>query len=408
MKKKVLALLLIVALVASLCIGLAACNKEERTVNLQAISKDNIKFGLICLHDEQSTYDANFINALKEVKATLGLRDDQVIIRTGIAEGPGCYDTAVDLVEQGCNIIMGDSFGHESYLMQAAWEYPDVRFCHATGTKAHTADYGNYYNAFASIYEGRYLAGVAAGMKLLAMYDKDSNNEITAAEATIGYVGAYPYAEVKSGYTSFYLGVKSVVSNATMKVKFTNSWYDPEAEGAAATALINAGCKLISQHADSMGAPNACDDEDIPNITYNISTKAACEDTYVIGSRINWAPYFKYVIESAINNTTIAYDYVGTLATGSVEILEVGTAAAAGTAARIDSEKAKLIAGTTKVFSTDNWTKGGQKLTEYLADVDDAGDFVPETQVIANGVFQESKFRSAPYFDIEIDGITII
>lgn len=405
MKKKVLALVLCLVMVTALVVTLVACNEDERVVNLQAISKENIKIGLICLHDDKSTYDKNFIDAMYEAVDHLGLdKNKQLIIKTNVKENQDCYDAAVDLVEQGCNIIFADSFGHEDYIMQAAWEYPNVRFCHATGTKAHTADYGNYYNAFASIYEGRYLAGVAAGLKLVSLYGEDG--KVSDANAKIGYVGAYHYAEVKSGYTSFFLGVRSIVENATMKVRFTNSWYDETAEKAAALALIEDGCKLISQHADSMGAPTACKEKDIPNVTYNISTESICKDTYVVGSRINWAPYYEYVVNCAINNETIKYDYVGTLATNSVELLGIGSAAAPGTEAKLNEVKTALETGALVIFDTNKFTVGGSKLTSYMADVNTDKNFEKDTQVVENGVFKESVYRSAPYFDIDIDGIS--
>ena len=405
MKKKVLALVLCLVMVTALVVTLVACNEDERVVNLQAISKENIKIGLICLHDDKSTYDKNFIDAMYEAVDHLGLdKEKQLIIKTDVKENQDCYDAAVDLVEQGCNIIFADSFGHEDYIMQAAWEYPNVRFCHATGTKAHTADYGNYYNAFASIYEGRYLAGVAAGLKLVSLYGEDG--KVSDANAKIGYVGAYPYAEVKSGYTSFFLGVRSIVENATMMVRFTNSWYDETAEKAAALALIEDGCKLISQHADSMGAPTACKEKNIPNVTYNISTESTYKDTYVVGSRINWAPYYEYVVNCAINNETIKYDYVGTLATNSVELLGIGSAAAPGTEAKLNEVKTALETGALVIFDTNKFTVGGSKLTSYMADVNTDKNFEKDTQVVENGEFKESVFRSAPYFDIDIDGIS--
>ena len=406
MKKKVFALVLCLVMVTALVVTLVACNEEERVVNLQAISKENIKIGLICLHDDKSTYDKNFIDAMYKAVENLGLdKNKQLVIKTNVKENQECYDAAVDLVEQGCNVIFADSFGHEDYIMKAAWEYPNVRFCHATGTKAHTSDYGNYYNAFASIYEGRYLAGVAAGMKLVSLYG-DENGKVSDENAKIGYVGAYAYAEVKSGYTSFFLGVRSIVDNATMKVRFTSSWYDEPAEKAAAIALIEDGCKLISQHADSMGAPTACGEKGIPNVTYNISTESTCKGTYVIGSRINWAPYYEYVVNCAINNETIKYDYVGTLATGSVQLLDIGSAAAPGTEAKLNEVKAALENGSLVIFDTSKFTVNGKTLTSYMADVNSDKNFEKDTQVVENGVFKESVFRSAPYFDVDIDGIS--
>ena len=287
-------------------------------------------------------------------------------------------------------------------MIKAAKEYPDVQFCHATGTKAHTENLANYHNAFASIYEGRYLAGVAAGMKLNAMI---AAGEFTAEEAKIGYVGAFPYAEVISGYTSFYLGAKSVCPTVTMTVRFTNSWYHIDAEYETANTLIDSdNCKLISGHADSMGAPNACEEKGVPNVFYNNKTD---KDTWVISSRINWQPYFELMIDNALGGAALPVDYTGTIATGSVEVLElgVGPAAVTGTKEALEEVAAQFKAGTLKVFNTANFTVDGQTVTTYKADVDDDGTFTGETEVILNGYFNESTFRSAPYFDLTIDGI---
>lgn len=397
MKKKVLALLLIVALVASLCVAFTACNNDQ----------DEFKIGMICLHDQNSTYDANFINAMKEVQKELGLSDSQVIIVTGIPEDQTAYDTAANLVDQGCDFIFADSFGHEPFILQAAKDYPSVQFAHATGTRAHTEKLANFQDAFASIYEGRYMVGVAAGMKLVELYGDAATGEVSDTNAHIGYVGAWPYAEVISGYTSFFLGVKSIVPNVTMEVQYTNSWYDETAEKAAAVSLIGKGAKLISQHADSMGAPTACKEAGIPNVTYNISTEDSCSGTFIAATRINWAPYLKQAIQKVQAGEFLTGDYTGTIATGSVEVIGIGAAAADGTAAKLAEIKAAFEAGTLKVFDTDTFTVGGQKLTTYKADVDDMGDYVPETEVVSDGIFKESFFRSAPYFDIIIDGITV-
>ena len=308
--------------------------------------------------------------------------------------------------DEGCNIIFADSFGHESFMLQAAKEYPNVEFCHATGTQAHTAGLANYHNAFASIYEGRFLAGVAAGLKLNEMI---ANGEFAAEDAKIGYVGAYPYAEVKSGYTSFFLGARSVCPTATMEVTFTNSWYDEALEKEGAQMLIGRDVKLVSQHADSWGAPTACETAGIPNISYNGSTVSACPNTFIVSSRINWEPYFEYMINCVVTGEEIAADWTGTIETGSVELSEINEAAAAeGTAAKIEEVKAGLLDGSIKVYDTATFTVNGEALTTYLADVDDLGDFVGETEVIKDGYFAESEYRSAPYFDLDIDGIEIL
>ena len=388
--KKIVALLLTLALCLTAACALA---DEEKSV----------KVGFIFLHDENSTYDLNFLNAAKEACAKLGV---EAVFRTNIPEGQECYDAAADLAEDGCDIVFADSFGHESFMIEAAKEFPEVQFCHATGTKAHTENLANYHNAFATIYEGRYLAGVAAGLKLNEMIAK---GEFTAEEAKIGYVGAFPYAEVISGYTSFFLGARSVCPTVTMEVTLTNSWYDEALEKEGAQMLIQRDCKLISQHADSMGAPTACEVANVPNVSYNGSTVSACPNTFIVSSRINWAPYFEYIINCVRNGEEIAADWTGTIATGSVELSEVNLAAAAeGTVEELEKVKAGLEDGSIKVFDTAKFTVGGQTLTTYLADVDDMGDFQSETEVVANGEFQESHFRSAPYFDLDIDGITIL
>ena len=394
--KKIIALLLAVAML--FCF--AGCGAK----NNDADAKSDLKVGFIFLHDEQSTYDKNFMDAAKAACDAMGVEYAQ---KTQIPESKDCYDAAVELIEtDGCDIIFADSFGHESFLIDAAKKYPDVEFCHATGTQAHTAGVKNFHNAFASIYEGRYLAGVAAGLKLNEMIDA---GKITAKQAKMGYVGAFTFAEVISGYTSFYLGAKSVCPSVTMDVKFTGSWYDEQKEKEAAQALINGGCVLISQHADSMGAPTACETAGVPNVSYNGSTVAACPNTFIVSSRIDWTPYFKYMIECVQKDEKIKADWTGTIETGSVVLTDVNEKAAApGTKEKIAEVKAKLLDGSIKVFDTANFTVKGEKLTTYMADVDTDKDFTKDTEAIENGVFFESKHRSAPYFDIEIDGITLL
>ena len=370
---------------------------------------EGVKLGVILLHDEDSTYDLNFINGVNEAVAALGLSEDQVIMKRNVAESNDCYEAALDLVDEGCNLIFANSFGHETYILAAAKECPDVQFCHATGTMAHTEKLDNFHNAFAAIYEGRYLAGIAAGMKL---------NEIKAAGnlkgevPMMGYVGAYTYAEVISGYTSFYLGAKSVCPDVQMKVQFTGSWYDEKEEKTAAEALINAGCDLISQHADSMGAPTACENAGIPNVSYNGSTLASCPNTFIVSSRINWAPYFQYIVNQVAAGEAIAADWTGTIATGSVVLTDVNTtAAAAGTVEAIAETKAAFEKGEIKVFNTaaDNFMLvGGAKLESYMADVDTDAAFAKDTEVVFDGFFHESEFRSAPYFDVQLDGIELL
>jgi basic membrane protein A len=396
--KKLIALLLCLTLV----FGIVACTTDGNNGD----DADTFKVGFIFLHDENSTYDLNFINAAKQACSELGLTEDQYILRVNVPEGQECYDAAAELVDEGCDIIFADSFGHEPFMIDAAKEFPDVEFCHSTGTRAHTEGVDNYHNAFAHIYQGRYLAGIAAGMKLNEMIEA---GEFTAEEAKVGYVGAFTYAEVISGYTSFFLGVRSVCPTATMEVTFTGSWYDETAEKEGANVLIANGCKLISQHADSMGAPTACELAGVPNVSYNGSTVDACPNTFIISSRIDWTPYFKLAIESAMKGEEIPADWCGGIEEGSVVLTEVNEqAAAAGTAEAIAEAEAKLIAGELHVFDTSTFTVNGETLTSYMADVDTDRDYTPDTEAISDGYFHESEYRSAPYFDLRIDGIKLL
>lgn len=390
--KKFLALCLTAVLAVAGIGVLSGCAEDDGT----------LKVGFIALHDSNSTYDKNFLDAFETVCKEKNVTP---VIKTNVSEDNSAYDAACELADEGCEIVFADSFGHEEHVLRAAAEFPNVEFCHATGVQALTATVDNFHNAFASIYEGRYLAGVAAGMKLKEQDEagtlkgqKDSNGNIK-----IGYVGAYTYAEVISGYTAFYLGVKSVVPNLVMEVQFTGSWFDEAAEKSAAETLINRGASLISQHADSLGAPAACRENNVPNVAYNGSTADSCPETYITASRVNWIPYFEYMIDCVVDGEEIDDNWCGTLATGSVVVEELGKNAAEGTQAKLDEVKADLISGELHVFDCNVFTVDGEKVTSKIV-----GDNI---EAIKDGYFHESDvdlFRSAPYFDIQIDGITLL
>lgn len=399
--KKIVALVLVLAMVLSLTASVSVA---------EGVTLENIKLGVILLHDEDSTYDNNFIIGVKDAVAALGLKEDQVIIKRNIGESNDCYETALDLADEGCQIVFADSFGHESFMLQAAQEKPDVEFCHATGTNAHVAGLANFHNAFAAIYEGRYLAGIAAGMKLKELQEA---GKLKGDVPMMGYVGAFTYAEVVSGYTSFYLGAKSVCPDVKMKVQFTGSWYDEKEEKAAAEALIAAGADLISQHADSMGAPTACENAGIPDISYNGSTVANCPNTFIVASRIDWSPYFQYIINQKIAGEAIATDWTGTIATGSVVLTDVNEKAAAeGTEAAIALAVTGLATGVIHVFDTATEgfiTVDGKPMGEDWKPGDATdGSFADGTKIVYDGYFHESEYRSAPYFDAWIDGIELL
>ena len=419
MFKKILSLSLALLMILGCLAAFASCKGTtkrlgesaellpRKTITSEVTVPADFKIGLITLHDENSTYDKNFIDAFKATAAAMGIPAENAIVVSNIKENEACYEAAKDLAKnKGCKVVFADSFGHEAHMIRAAQEFPNVQFCHATGTKAHTqVNLPNYQNAFAAIYEGRYLAGIVAGMKLNEMIE---SGKITADKAVMGYVGAFTYAEVVSGLTSFYLGAKSVCPSVTMKVRYTGSWYDQALEQEAATALIEKDkCVLISQHADSLGAPTACQKAGVPNVSYNGSTYSAGKDTWLVSSAINWAPYFQYIIEQTVKGEDIVTDWTGTIANNAVVLSGLNQdVVAKGTKEAVEAAIAKFEAGTLKVFATNTFTVEGEKLTSYLADVDDFGDYEKETEVISDGYFHESDKRSAPYFDIIIDGIT--
>ena len=405
---------------SALALTLAACGGSDEAAETATSSTDetstgsegngasasDFKVGFICLHDENSTYDLNFINGAKEACETLGIPEENYFIMTGIDEGEACYDAAAELVDKGCSYIFADSFGHEDFMIEAAKEFPEVQFAHATGTKAHNEGLDNYHNAFAAIYDGRYLAGIAAGMKLNEMIEK---GDIKEDEAKMGYVGAYTYAEVVSGYSSFYLGAKSVCPTVTMDVTFTGSWYDETAEKEAANKLIDGGCVLISQHADSMGAPTACETAGVPDVSYNGSTVDACPNTFIVSSRIDWAPYFVYSIGATMEGEAFDTDWCGDLSTGSVSLTDVNEKVAAeGTADAIDAALHELVDGTRHAYDTSLFTIDGKEVTTFRPQEATDPTFDESIELVYDGYLHESEYRSAPYFDATIDGINLL
>ena len=359
------------------------------------IAKEDLKVGFVYIGDENEGYTAAHYAGAMAMKENLGLNDNQIIIKWNIPEDETCYDAAVDLADQGCQIIFSNSFGHETYIMQAAAEFPEVQFCHATGYQAAMSGLPNMHNYFTSVYESRYVSGVVAGMKLNEMIE---DGTITADNAKIGYVGAFPFAEVISGFTSFFLGVRSVCPEATMNVTYTNSWASFDLEKEAAEALIADGCVLISQHADTTGAPTACEAAGVPCVGYNISMIATAPTQALTSASINWGPYVTYAVQSIIDGTEIVVDWCHGYAEGADKVTELNEAAvAAGTAEKVKEVEAAIIDGSLKVFDTASWTVNGETLTTYEKN---------GIEYISDGYFHESEFASAPAFDILIDGIT--
>ena len=380
---------------------------EEAVVEEAPAEEAAVKIGVILVHDENSGYDMAHIEGIEGAKAALGLTDDQIIYKYNVPEDEKCYDNAVDLVEQGCTLVISNSYGHQSFMLQAAMEYPEVKFIAATGDMAALQEgMDNYGNIFPYTFQSRYVSGVVAGMKLKELMDAG-----TVSDPYVGYVGAYPYAEVVSGYTGFFLGIKSIVPDVHMDVMYTNSWYDPTAEAEAANALIGRGCVIIGQHADSTGAPSAVQAQldggkVCYSVGYNIDMLAVAPTAALTSAQNNWGALYTPVIEKFLADGTIPVDYAAGAADDAVMISALGESCAAGTQEAVDAAWAGLKDGSLNVFDTANFTVGGEVVTTALA-LDTDGDWVNDTaEAIVDGVFQESVHRSAPYFALRIDGIT--
>ena len=362
------------------------------------VAKEDLKVGFVFIGDENEGYTAAHYKGTMEMKEALGLADDQIIVKWNIPEDETAQDAAMDLADQGCQIVFANSFGHESYVIEAAKEYPEVQFCHATGFQAASSGLSNMHNYFTAIYEARYVSGVVAGMKLNQMIE---DGTVAKDACKIGYVGAYPYAEVISGYTSFFLGVRSVCPDATMEVKYTNSWASFDLEKEAADALISDGCVLISQHADTTGAPTACEAAGVPCVGYNISMIATAPTQALTSSTNNWGAYVTEAVQHVVDGTEIPVDWCKGFSDGAVLITELNEAAVApGTKEKVEEVEAKLAAGELHVFDTSTWTVEGKTLDSYKKD--DGNEYR------SDGYFHESEFASAPAFDILIDGIKTI
>ncbi len=399
MFKKFLSMALVLVMVLTMTVAFAGCSGNDA---------DGIKIGVILVGDENEGYTEAHINGIKTAAKKLGIEDSQILWKYTIGEDQACYDAAADLVNKGCTLVISNSYGHQTYMQQIAAEYPEVSFVAMTGDTAAASGLSNFSNAFTKVFESRYVSGVVAGMKIAelvadgkltdANYDKDGN-------VKIGYVGAYPYAEVVSGYTAFYLGVKSVVSNVTMEVQYTNSWFDLTGEGEAANLLIADGCVIIGQHADSTGAPSAVEAKLAEgtvcySVGYNIDMLNVAPNAALTSATNNWAVYYEYAFKAHMNGEAIATDWAEGYATDTVAITTLGPACAEGTQEAVDNAIASIKNGDLHVFDCANWTVGGETLDSYNTVWGFEGN-----EMIWDGYFHESELRAAPAFEIRIDGI---
>lgn len=427
MFRKLTAIIMAMAMVFSVMAMLTSCSGE---------SEDGIKIGVILIGDETEGYSKAHIDGIKAAANELGVSENNIVWKYKTLESSDCLDAATDLVGQGCTLIISNSYGHQTFMVQAAEQFPEITFAAMTGDFAALTGLDNFVNGFMGTYESRYVSGVVAGMKLKELLD---NGTLTAetqpksfdenGNVKIGYVGAFDYSEVVSGYTAFYLGVKSIVENVIMNVNYTESWFDIDKEAAAAEALIADGAVIICQHADSTGAPSAT--EKLLNngticysVGYNIDMIDTAPNAALTSATNNWSVYYKKLISSVMNGEDMPADYSVGYANDGVKITPLGKSCAAGTAEKVAEVEAGIKNGTIKVFDTDTFTVSADQFTCTVT-TDEAGhvtsclvdtsfmDWSTMTPIyqgelvecIVDGAFAESTHRSAPYFSIRIDGI---
>ena len=406
-KRKLLALLL----AGAMMVGLAACGGggdsetpaggETTSGSTETPSGEGktVKVGLICIGDENDQgYTYNFIRgkeAVTEKLAAKGITVDWQV-KWNIGEDSSCEDANIELAEAGCDLIINNSYGFEPFMLKVAPDYPEIEFIACTNQASWNDGLDNTHNAFANIYEGRYLAGVVAGMKLQEMID---NGEITADQAVIGYVGAYSFAEVISGFTAYYLGAKSVCPSVTMKVKYVNSWSNASEEAAAAAALADEGCVLISQHSDNTTPATAAQDAGVFHCGYNNDMTGVAPESSIISCRVDWAPYFVYAISAVANGEEFAQDWTAGYADGSVKLTTLNEAIAApGTAEALEAAEAELADGL-HVFA-------GPLSGHPAQDPDGEVWSIGEGEYFAESDLSQDGGLSAPQFCYIIDGIT--
>lgn len=422
MFKKIASLVLALSMTACAAMTLTSCGGKDT----EKSAGNDLKIGVILIGDDAEGYTQAHIEGIKEAAKELNVADDQIIWKYKVPEDSSCYEAAADLVGSDCNLIFSNSYGHQDHMVQAAKEFPDVTFVSMTGDFAAISGCSNFKNAFTNIYEARYISGVVAGMKIKELIDngtltKESHPENfdDKGNVKVGYVGAYPYAEVVSGYTAFYLGIKSVIENVTMEVNYTNSWFDIDKEGQTAKALISNGCVIIGQHADSTGAPAETEAQNKAgkicySIGYNIDMLDTAPTAALTSATNNWKVYYKYAIGAALNGEEIATDWSKGYAEDAVAITKLGTSCAPGTQEAVDAAIAKIKDGSLKVFDTSKFTVDGKKVETAPVDLSymNFAKNPPEVvyqgetkDAIENGAFAESTFRAAPYFQLRIDGI---
>jgi len=372
--------LLAVLLAAAMLFAVAGCGNGAETKNggedaASGLTLDNIKLGFIYIGDASDKgYSYTHIAGAMKMQQELGLRDDQIIQKFNITEDSNCEVAINELIEAGCNAIFGTSFGYENYMLAAAAEHPEIEFFHASGYQAASSGLANMHNYFGNIYEARYLAGIAAGLKT-------KTNKL-------GYVTAMPFAECISGFTAFYLGAKSVNPDVTMEVMYTNSWNDPTKEAQVAQALIDMGCDVLGQHADSTATQTTAEANGVWSVGYNADMYEAAPNAVLTSAVWDWSQFLIQAVRAMVNGEELPADFSAGLAEGFVDIAPLNEALVAeGTAEAIEAARQKILSGEIHVFDGPLVTVDGETVVP-------AGEYFVEPQC-------------APSWDYIIEGIHV-
>ena len=437
--KKLLSLVLALALVVS-AFTLTGCGSKDSSK-----SDSDLKVGCIMVGDDQETYTKAHIDGIIEAAKEVGIPESNLIWKYAVKEDDSCAKAAKELIGNGCSLIIANSYGHQDYIAKVAKENPKVNFVSMTGDFAAISGLDNMYNAFTNIYEARFVSGVVAGMKIKELADAKKIPEKSInkdGKVKVGYVGAYPYAEVVSGYTAFFLGIQSVYKDVAMDVSYTNSWFDPKKEAAAADKFIKDNCVVIGQHADSTGAPSTIQKAKdkgslVYSVGYNMDMLPVAKTAALTSPLNNWKVCYKDILQAAADGKDIPQDWAKGYADDAVSISKLGPEAAKGTDAKVEEVIKGIKDGSLKVFDTKSFTITGDSvkatkdptkgsITDLELDKDGVVtkatkdfsymDFTANPpkvvykgevkDTIKDGEFSESTLRSAPYFSLRIDGIT--
>lgn len=344
--KKVLSILLALVMVV-LCF--AACGNTQdadqgdktQTATIAAIPKDQLKIGVIHIGDpaDGSGYSYTHDLGIQGMQKNLGLSDDQIVRQLNISDSDttAIRNAIEDCIAQGCNVIFGTSYGYMDTMEALANEHPDVIFSHGTGYKSNGSNLNNY---FGRIYQARYLAGIAAGLKT-------KTNKI-------GYVSAYgtELAETCSGINAFALGVQSVNPDAVVYVKELQSWFDPANETAYAEALINMGCDVISQHCDTANPQIAAEKAGVFGCGYNSDMTKDAPKAHLTATIWNWDVYYTAAVQAIIDGKWVEFgNYYKGVKEGLCDVSPLSANCVPGTQEKIDAVKALYNDGSWDVFT---------------------------------------------------------